>query len=1471
MLKSVFFKLISFLFIIENIFSRINDYSTIESITTNENILADCVPSIHFPSNFINSEIVNNEVIINFCTKTSFLENGLFFYLNKSSNYQIPMKNSITNESLLYDQNLNTVKLKSSILYSFSNSSEKINLTCLIDTNFTFNGVEFSLLMNECNDFLKENRGENIFLKISIFDFPIPENAYKYELLIHLENYENKKYIHIIHYSFVKIFAKDDIIISLDKDNECGKLTTYYVKILTDNILFDNYDDIFIRIVLPFEKYSTPTKSLIDYFRTGNTEMKTFENKEINRMSNDTIVYKLKYQKSDFIEFSIDNIWAPIFNDCLNGMKILIQLPPYEDNMIIATTSDPITLNKNDNYMFLIFYYLECDCHAADISKYSITSTLVDTVTEIKITLKIFSYFPTNLFIEINFPFEMDITNSSLTGSNSMFRTSFPNKSTYNITSLIKYDSKENKSIEMKFSNVQLPKRRGVDTIKINYYFWEKNKLVNVYSNNEHILNIFAPILNADIEFNYYIDYIEVKFIITAGMIINESCYFLLSLPNNTKFYSLKESICSEKNDHNLLCSTYDYDDKKNDIIKISNLKRKNINEEYQFYIKLLPNFDYMYQDEYDFNIIELYNNKNEKSYYNEDKITIISKVNKPKFFNSNISTKNTFESNLYTFESEINSELDINGKLFFKFSEIYHNISKNDINISFYINNEKCTNFKYNLDLPYSLLINDFSNCFNEQIISSNSIKFLVNIQDLMSPRITKEIKIDYFYADSNKKIIEYSNDKIEIENKKIIKNLNITPNSLNTYVLTKYEFIFTNENYINKNDILVISTDYKFFNDETDELISSESKSKPSNDFLSFLTTDIIKDQKTKKTTYKLFLKINESFENNKEIKFTLNNIQNPHSQREINFKLEIYDYYIKNIIQESNLFPINFISEITLSNLLVTRISKDIFNIKLSPTKIIEAYDTFEIKYNNTSFGLKTSGKYCQIKIIKNVNHEFGCMNNIDNGNILLPWGYKSLKGIIDSSFEIEFNLLNIVFKHTEGIDQNYKFEFNILDKDLNIKEKGNFNFTIQYDCYYTCEKCDENNKTFCITCNDDYPYINDLNGECFNGCFNGSHLNYKTGFCYKCNPNSNCLECDKDDINKCIRCPSDYPILINDTCHQFCPIGEFKLNGSCTNIEEYIEKNIPELEEGNKENNNIQNKNKNNISNNRNDNNDGRNNNYIYYNLHLNYEVNKVRGYLQSLRLSNNDDFPFDYYVIPISIIIIIGVNFFILWRKGIEFYFTGYILLELSILFKLILISLYILTFMTGEKILFYGYSIILTFQYFISLLFFFIYDFIYGMKTSLFSRIISIIFDYKILKIDLKKKLNKRIKFLTNKFIYIVYSIYICDIVFTYFSTILFGIYLTFVIKDFKYIYNLIQYSIFLSIIIFYFFSLDIIIPKENKKLIINKLNIPKIPLNEFTTLKSQMTSTDRFRVDTNLQHPNEINNVKIYSNNKND
>ena len=72
MYKNAFLKLIFLIFIIENTFSRINDYSIIDSISENENILSECISTIQFPSNYINSEITNNEVIINFCVDLPF-------------------------------------------------------------------------------------------------------------------------------------------------------------------------------------------------------------------------------------------------------------------------------------------------------------------------------------------------------------------------------------------------------------------------------------------------------------------------------------------------------------------------------------------------------------------------------------------------------------------------------------------------------------------------------------------------------------------------------------------------------------------------------------------------------------------------------------------------------------------------------------------------------------------------------------------------------------------------------------------------------------------------------------------------------------------------------------------------------------------------------------------------------------------------------------------------------------------------------------------------------------------------------------------------------------------------------------------------------------------------------------------------------------------------------------------------------
>ena len=33
------------------------------------------------------------------------------------------------------------------------------------------------------------------------------------------------------------------------------------------------------------------------------------------------ISYQLKYENSDFIEFTIDNIWSPFYNNSLNELK----------------------------------------------------------------------------------------------------------------------------------------------------------------------------------------------------------------------------------------------------------------------------------------------------------------------------------------------------------------------------------------------------------------------------------------------------------------------------------------------------------------------------------------------------------------------------------------------------------------------------------------------------------------------------------------------------------------------------------------------------------------------------------------------------------------------------------------------------------------------------------------------------------------------------------------------------------------------------------------------------------------------------------------------------------------------------------------------------------------------------------------------------------------------------------------------
>ena len=72
-------------------------------------------------------------------------------------------------------------------------------------------------------------------------------------------------------------------------------------------------------------------------------------------------------------------------------------------------------------------------------------------------------------------------------------------------------------------------------------------------------------------------------------------------------------------------------------------------------------------------------------------------------------------------------------------------------------------------------------------------------------------------------------------------------------------------------------------------------------------------------KKKVYKLFLKVKTENQLNKEIKIILNNINNPHSAKEINFQIKIYDSSLNYKVLDSNIkIPILIKSKINLLNI-------------------------------------------------------------------------------------------------------------------------------------------------------------------------------------------------------------------------------------------------------------------------------------------------------------------------------------------------------------------------------------------------------------------------------------------------------------------------------------------------------------------------------------------------------------------------
>ena len=926
--------------------------------------------------------------------------------------------------------------------------------------------------------------------------------------------------------------------------------------------------------------------------------------------------------------------------------------------------------------------------------------------------------------------------------------------------------------------------------------------------------------------------------------------YIIIKLPEDTDFYLNldQKGICSKKNIKQYQCTKIK--EYRNITILVENVFDRVylMNEVLEFYITL------KISNKNEGNIKQYYyfeiQNSNEDTYLTLDGLFVASyQIELASLFQVKITTEDCYVPTIYKIKYKINYfKLQPNGMYLFTFPKIFYGINTNDIIIKFYINENECiNNFKYDLE-EGKLLIKDFSKCLMKAKFSNDYI-FDIKIFGLMSPRTTEDSIFEFFHLNKTGYVIQYSKDKVQAQYSKTLNKINLILSSFEAFDLATYQFLFTNENYLLKGDMIKIKSSREFY-------ITKDPPSEPLNENITFYK--VWENSTSQISTFVMSFKINYINEINKQINFTIKNVRNPHGRKLDYFTFQIYDQNEKNLVLDSkiDLYTV-MTTKIPFTNLNVSMENATAMKFQFSATKFIEFYDLLQLFYDPYLFYISP----CKTYGFTNLQSSIGCFNFKDNNTIFHPWAFNKYD-IADSSYKFEYLLFDVYFKHTnKNYSQDYYFEYDLLDTWRAVKEDGNFTITIEFDCYYTCNTCDVNKKTFCTSCSEDFPFLMKDYGICLKKCPKSYSYN-QDNICFRCNPMSNCEECDENDVNICTKCQSDFPYFIDGICYSYCPENYFPLNNICTNMEEYIQLLKKKYQEqDSEENNNDSEENDNDSEEN---NNEKEENNNKEENINNN-EVIQNRINLNALRIDSEFIIPFDYFTILIIILGIIIFNHFLFWKKGYDYKFSSYIIFELSVLFKINLYFIYPLSIMTGEKLIFYSFSIMFTIEIIINSTYMFIYVIILGIKYDIFSLIISLFLDYKLLKIQNDNKLHKPMK---KTILYCIYIIYFIDI-FIHISSIIIGTYINSIFKQIEYLSNLIQYTIIVSIIILYFLIFDFVFPKNSKneikkenKDIVNEINEENNDIkpvqNELITLRTNYNpTTERARQESSVPFQN--------------
>ena len=571
-------------------------------------------------------------------------------------------------------------------------------------------------------------------------------------------------------------------------------------------------------------------------------------------------------------------------------------------------------------------------------------------------------------------------------------------------------------------------------------------------------------------------------------------------------------------------------------------------------------------------------------------------KNDEPLFYNKNVSVEivksnetNDQISNL-SVRVKANDWFTIDNFFRLDFSEIFENVTMTTLcyngNCSEELMNDlkKVNGFSYNTEIfntywnymnlpkgnevgysyiikPYIFYYNDHPEPANYSLIKENEVMIFEINFIVKNYRSFKPLSFNFYMSNYTYKLV-FQHEILSINNTEPIYFTNLTLNttSLYTYDRAIYTINFlVNITAIYDNDYITFKTSWRTsFNNNTE----SDENGYYINKF-----------------------NLDKNYTNNgiKNITILANYLINPDTLEEQyikDFTLHDKEGYILSVNKE--IIPIKMEHIISFKYTEVSTVSSEsgynLFNITIDlvPEIMIRQEDTLSIKFSSAiPLGKLSESNIVAIKGLNITDENFTFEINVTNNELILRNGFKDIgqnltvledenaKSI--AAQEIIFSLTNVPIKQNYKImEKLFSMEAKIINNEGIITQENNLVSTIHFNCGYRCKTCEKDNVEFCLSCHDEYPLLYKDVKECHKSCLNESFIILKDEeenlVCELCE--QPCLTCE-GNITNCTNCIQPY-FLEENKCVLNCSEG-YSPDNILRSCYEIVNINLTSIEE------------------------------------------------------------------------------------------------------------------------------------------------------------------------------------------------------------------------------------------------------------------------------------------------------------------